>query len=223
MVVKKMYKYRNRRQVLHIFEELRNRKHIKKFLDILRVHHRETYEHSLRVAKLSIDLAIENHFHLRIVKMIGNAALLHDFGKTRIDEKILSKNGPLDEKELSIMSKHPRLADAELKKFLPLDARRIIVSHHEFKAKPYPRKFLERREGIRPVVRERRRRNLIEAFTQIVAAADMYDALTFSRSYKSGFPLERVREIMIDQFTGKPILIAQLVTREVRKTPETKS
>ena len=211
-----MYKYRNLKQVLLIFGKLTREEHIKKSLLILKLHHLETHEHSLRVAKLSIDIALENKFTIRIVKTIGRAALLHDFGKSHIDTKILSKDGPLDAVELSEMTKHPRLGIIELKKFLSPEARKIIISHHEFKAKPYPRKPAERRQSERAVRTERRKKNLIDSFTQIVAAADMYDALSFPRAYKMSFPLDKVRDIMAVQFIGKSVLIKQLSDRPLK-------
>ena len=209
----KMYKYQDRGRVLKIFEELKNQARTKAFLDVLKAHHNETYEHSLRVAQLSIDLALENRLPARIVKIIGKAGLLHDYGKSRIDERVLSKQGPLDPKEASMMKKHPRLGVVELEKYLSPETRKIIISHHEFKVVSYPRVPLERREGIRETTRERRGKYSISYFTQIVAAADMYDALIFPRSYKEGYPVEKVKSIMTEQFIGKPILINQLTKK----------
>lgn len=212
-----MYRYRNQKQVLAVFDMLRKERGTKKYLDVLKTHHKDTYEHSLRVAKLSIDLALEHRLPLQIVKTIGRAALLHDFGKHLIDEKILSKSGPLDKKELSLMNRHPRLGITELKKFLSPVAKKIIISHHEFKAKPYPRSFADRRESIRPVWHERRKIISRDPLAQIVAAADMYDALSFPRSYKERYHLDKVRHIMIEEFAGQPSLIEELSKRPVKE------
>ena len=186
-----MYHYRHPRQTKGIFRQLSEQKNIQKFLFILRDHHEETYKHSLRVAKLSIDLALEHRFSMRVVKTIGHAALLHDFGKTRIDGKILSKCGKLTREEIKLMSRHPKLGLEELGKFSPLRVIKIVSSHH----------------GYSPD----------DPLIQIVIAADMYDALSFPRAYKDAFPLEKVKGIMMKEFIGKPILIKQLSERPMKK------
>ena len=211
-----MYTYIHSVKVREIYHRLLNQKNTKRYLGELKEHHRETYDHSLRVAKLSIDLALENRLPIRTVKTIGRAALLHDYGKSRIDEEILSKRGPLDEGELALMKRHPRLGLVELEKFLTHEVRKIIISHHEFKAEPYPRTVHERRENIRLAPKDRRKQ-LSNPLTQIVAAADMYDALSFSRSYKESFPPFKVKQIMLEQFTGHPSLINQLFKRVLQK------
>lgn len=184
-----MYAYRHPTLTQSIFTELKAEKGAKKHLDVIRRHHRDTYEHSLRVSKLSIDLAIENDLPCTAVMTIGRAALLHDYGKSHVSKDILSKRGPLSPKEIDIMREHPRLGIKKLEKFLSRDAKKIILSHHK---------------------------STQDDLTQIVTAADMYDALTSSRSYKDGFARQKVRDLMHEQFTGKPHLIHQLI----RRTPK---
>lgn len=167
-------------------EELTSQKCTKKFLSILKNHHEDTYHHSLRVAQLSIDLALDNSLPLKTVKLVGEAALLHDYGKSKIDSKILSKCDSLTQLEKIIMERHSRIGEMELKRCIPKKARKIIATHH----KP------------------------THKLAQIVSAADMYDALSTPRSYKEAFALDKVIEIMHAQFAGKKIFIHQLYYRE---------
>ncbi len=180
-----MYIYRYSEKVETLIEELKGEEHTANFLEILKTHHHDTFAHSVRVAKLSIDLALENGLSIEIVRVIGHAALLHDFGKTKIDKKILSKPGPLNWWEKLILKWHPRLGLLELRNAVSREIGAIIVSHH------------------RP----------IGVMTEIVAAADMYDALSSPRAYKDGFDLDKVETIMSQQFAGRPILISQLTKR----------
>lgn len=172
-------------------EELMAEKCTKRFLEILKNHHEDTYHHSLRVAKLSIDLALDNSLPMKTVKLIGHAALLHDFGKSKIDPKILSKCEPLTQLEKLMMEKHSRVGAQELKRHLPKKARKIIVSHH----------------------------NPMHRLAQIVSAADMYDALSSPRAYKEAFDFDKVFEIMNLQFMGRKTFIHQLTSRERNQIP----
>ncbi|OHA92293.1 MAG: hypothetical protein A3J09_02340 [Candidatus Zambryskibacteria bacterium RIFCSPLOWO2_02_FULL_51_21] len=183
-----MYHYCHPEEVERIISKLARHELTAKSLQIIKSHHEETYKHSLRVAKLSIDLALENNLSEKTVRMIGCAALLHDFGKTKIDARILSKKSSLTRLETLVVMKHPHMGAQELKNFLPKKARRIIENHH------HP----------------------TDRLTQIVSAADMYDALTFPRTYKDGLPIEKVLEIMSGQFAGKARLIDQLKKRLVQ-------
>ena len=194
-----MYLYLNRERVEKIFKEIKRQVTIKRCLRELKRHHPDTYFHSLRVAKLSIDIAIENRLPLSAIKMIGKAALLHDYGKHRIPQEILSKASRLTEKEIEIMKEHPRIGMMELRKYISKQVGEIIVCHHEFKASPYPR---HRQSGCHDTL-----------INQIVAAADMYDALSFPRAYKKAYPAAKVKNIMTEEFTGRASLIEQLSKR----------
>lgn len=183
-----MYSYRHPEEVETILKELMGQTCTSRFLGIIKSHHEDTYEHSIRVAGLSIDLAIENGLSAKTVRLIGQAAILHDYGKSKINVKILSKCSTLTPLETLIVTKHSKIGAQELKKFLPKRARIIIDRHHS------------------PV-------NLM---SEIVSAADMYDALIFPRAYKDGYELDKVSSIMLEQFAGKRALIHQLTKRPRR-------
>lgn len=188
-----MYHYRHPEEVERIISELARHDYTAKCLRIIKSHHEDTHDHCVRVAKLSIDLALEHGLPEKTVRVIGCAALLHDYGKSRIDAKILSKPGTLTKLEILLVTTHSRIGAQELKKFLPKAARRIIDSHH------HP---------------------LGSLLAQIVSAADMYDALTFPRAYKKGFPMEKALAIMLEQFNGKRLLINQLSKRPRKENQE---
>ncbi|MDH4035168.1 MAG: HD domain-containing protein, partial [candidate division Zixibacteria bacterium] len=68
-----------------------------------------TYTHSINVCTFSLALAqaagISDHEEL---SRLGLGALLHDVGKTRIDESILNKKGSLSPEEWKLIEKHPQ-------------------------------------------------------------------------------------------------------------------
>lgn len=193
-----MYLYLNRKAVDKISGRIRREALVRQCLRDLKAHHPETYYHSIRVCRLSIDLAIENKLPLKVVKTIGRAGMLHDYGKYKIDRNVLSKCGGLDEAELALMSEHPRLGMIALERFISKQAGEIIACHHNFKCtfKKDPIQVCN------PTL-----------INQIVAAADMYDALCCPRAYKEAFGAEKVKGIMEKEFSGEQSLIDQLVKR----------
>ena len=98
------------------------------------------------------------------------AALLHDVGKLGIPEKILNKNGKLDDEEWAIMRNHPKIA-MDLLKPLPLfdEIKDWILYHHE----------RVDGKGYYSVPG-----NEIPLAARLIAVCDTYSAITMKRSYK---------------------------------------
>lgn len=131
-----------------------------------------TYTHSLYVATLSILIGIQLGGTRSSIANLGMAGLLHDIGKLEIPLSIVNKAGPLTEEEFEIMKGHPTLAVQRLNSSfsVPSVVLRGVESHHEkYDGKGYPRGL----EG-----------KSIPQFGRILALADVYDALTSTRSYR---------------------------------------
>jgi HD-GYP domain-containing protein (c-di-GMP phosphodiesterase class II) len=114
------------------------------------------------------------------------AALLHDYGKIAVRDEFLLKPGKLDEREFEYMKAHAEKTGEFLAHLVfPQDMRDVPViaaQHHErMDGKGYPR-------GL-PAER-------ILLGARIVAAADVFDALTAPRYYKPAYTLEKTLEIM---------------------------
>jgi HD-GYP domain-containing protein (c-di-GMP phosphodiesterase class II) len=107
----------------------------------------------------------------RIVSAASRAALLHDFGKMFVDEKILRKRGPLTPRERRAIERHPLLAHEIFSRTpLELEAQEGILYHHErYDGRGYPK-------GLRG---ER-----IPLIARMVAVVDAYEAMTHDRPYK---------------------------------------
>src|SRR3990172_6810570 len=132
---------------------------------------RVTGGHSDRVVELSLELGRglglpeERLYHLEW------AAFLHDIGKVRVDEGILTKPGPLDASEWGEMQQHPFFSYSILMQVEALrEAAEIVYFHHErFDGMGYPRSL--RGTDI-----------LLEA--RIFSVADAYDAMVSPRPYR---------------------------------------
>ena len=114
------------------------------------------------------------------------AALLHDYGKIAVRDEFLLKPGKLDDAEFEYMKAHAEKTGEFLAHLVfPQDMRDVPViaaQHHErMDGKGYPR-------GL-PAER-------ILLGARIVAAADVFDALTAPRYYKPAYTLEKTLEIM---------------------------
>ena len=135
-----------------------------------------TFHHSVRVAHWSVLLASRLvGFGLSRLRRLEITAMLHDYGKTFVDPKVLAKSGPLDESEWAQMRCHPELGITHLP--VPLDyvAHEGIRWHHKYyNGGGYP-------EGdIRGVD--------LPLEARIISVADVFDALTSKRPYRVEHP-----------------------------------
>jgi putative two-component system response regulator len=118
---------------------------------------------------------------------------LHDIGKIGIPDFVLLKPGRLDDREFCIMKSHTIVGfdalNAAIKKYpnaeyLHMSAQ-IARSHHEkYDGSGYP---------------DGKKGNDIPLCARIVALADVYDALVSKRVYKSAFPHEMAKSIIIGE------------------------
>ncbi|MGA2286421.1 MAG: PAS domain S-box protein [Dehalococcoidia bacterium] len=142
-----------------------------------------TENHLSRIKHYSEAIALEIGLSPEEAGEIGLSALLHDLGKIRVPDSILTKPGPLSEDEWHIMRKHPIWGE----ELLPPDpwfkkARQITRWHHEnWDGTGYP-------DGLHA--------DMIPLCTAIVSVADGFDAMTSRRPYKAPWPPVRaMREI----------------------------
>jgi putative nucleotidyltransferase with HDIG domain len=131
-----------------------------------------TYCHSVNVATLSLLIGRQIGLDAGAISALGEAALLHDIGKTRIPLEILRKPGALDKRERKIMEAHTTLGAeilTEVEGLRPLTPTVALEHHRSVTGGGYP----ELEEGAVP-----------HFLSQIVAVADIYEAVTGARSYQ---------------------------------------
>ena len=138
--------------------------------------------------------------------MIVTASALHDIGKIGIDDKILNKPGRLTNEEFEIIKTHSAIGASmldslEYYKDEPLVqiAHDICRWHHErYDGKGYP-------DGLKG--------EEIPISAQVVALADVYDALISDRVYKKAYTHEKAIEMILNGECGtfNPLLLECLV------------
>ncbi len=146
-----------------------------------------TYTHSVNVCTFSLALArFTGNIDLDELNKLGCGALLHDVGKTRIDESILNRNGPLSKQEMDLMKKHPEWGCEIIHEtnLISDESYFPILQHHERMDKSgYP-------NGISA--------GDIHQFSKIVAIADVFDAMTTRRVYRSAIATFPALKTMFD-------------------------
>jgi putative two-component system response regulator len=138
--------------------------------------------HAYRVGRLSRLLAERLQFGQRYCDDIEAASRLHDIGKLNIRDGILNKPGALDDVEMACMQKHTLFGDRLLSTFYESNhvAREIALRHHEkWDGFGYP-------DGLKG--------EAIPTSARIASLADVYDALTHVRVYKSAWSSDRALE-----------------------------
>lgn len=145
----------------------------------------DTGKHVLRVGQYARVLSDAYGLPPEVGYLIEKAAPLHDLGKIGIPDTILLKRGNLSEEERTTMRKHAEMG-AELlsnhESMLVRMAASIALSHHErWDGGGYPRGLAG--ESI-PVE------------GRITALADVFDALTTQRPYKTAWSVEDALDYM---------------------------
>ncbi|WP_254053257.1 diguanylate cyclase [Singulisphaera sp. GP187] len=142
---------------------------------------KETEGHCQRVTEMTVRLARAMGVSQDEIIQIRRGALLHDIGKMGIPDRILLKPGPLNEEEWQIMRRHPEYARDLLSRIQFLrPAIDIPYCHHEkWDGSGYPRGLAGEE---------------IPLAARIFTVADIWDALSYDRPYRKGWPLERVIE-----------------------------
>jgi putative two-component system response regulator len=154
-------------------------------------HSKETHYHVQRVGEFSYHLAKLAGLHEKEARLLQDAATLHDIGKLAVDNAIVHKNGILTSKELKEMKKHPiygakMLQHSELPLFKTASI--VALEHHEkWDGSGYPK-------GLK--------KGKIHIYGRIVAIADVFDALSFKRSYKDKWDIQEVLNFM-QEMSGK--------------------
>jgi len=144
-----------------------------------------THGHCERVASYALAVARALELDPDEETGIRVGAYLHDLGKIRVPHEILNKPGPLTSAEYEIMKQHPAWGVELLEDLaFPWDIKPIIRWHHEkYDGSGYP-------DGLRG--------DDIPLSAQIICIADVYDALTTNRSYRSAMTAETAHARMHD-------------------------
>jgi putative two-component system response regulator len=147
---------------------------------------RYTEGHCERLSKYSVAMAERLGLAEELRVALRRAGVVHDIGKIGIPEHILTKPGPLTEEEWKIMKEHPVTGEricAPLKSFrhvLP-----VIRHHHEkLDGSGYP-------DGLKG--------DQIPLTARILQIADVFDALTTERPYRTALQSQQALDLIRDE------------------------
>ena len=166
---------------IHLFVQLEQAylSSIKSLAKTLELKDEYTLGHAERVAEICKKIGQRMHMDKASIKIMYNAALLHDIGKIGVLESILNKKTRLDSEEYRMIRKHPVFGEQILKPIFSLREESKIVRHHH-----------EREDGSGyPDAMDGSSLSLSE---KIIIVADAFDAMNSKRSYRDALTQEEI-------------------------------
>jgi len=137
--------------------------------------------HSARVALYAVEIAQTLGMTTELVEVVRRGAMLHDLGKLSIMDTILRKPDRLTPEEFTIVKSHPAVGAKILEplRFLARETCAVRHHHERFDGTGYP-------DGLRG--------EDIPFVARVVTVADVFDAITSNRPYRTALALDEARE-----------------------------
>jgi HD-GYP domain-containing protein (c-di-GMP phosphodiesterase class II) len=156
---------------------------VKSLISIVEAKHKYTKGHSERVHAISCFLGKNLGLKKKAREVLHWASLFHDVGKISVPDAILNKPGELTEEEFAVIKQHPVVGHNVLSHIEQLHEALPGIRHHHEKmdGSGYP-------DGLKG--------DEIPFAARIIAVADVYDALTSTRSYRPAMRIDKALEIM---------------------------
>ncbi len=149
--------------------------------DVVESRSKSTANHVKRVSHLSRMLGRLTGMSKQESDILFIAAPMHDVGKIGIPDKILLKEGKLDENEWEIMKTHAEIGESIFSQSSrpALQAAAIVAGQHHVKydGSGYPKGLMGKN---------------IHIYGRIVAIADVFEPLAHKRCYKDAWPFLEV-------------------------------
>ncbi len=144
--------------------------------------------HTRRVLNYSVAVAMEMNLSEEEIENLKLAAILHDIGKIGVEDRILRKQGPLNEEEFESMKKHPEIGAEIIKRISSLKGVIPGILYHQerYDGKGYPSGA---KDGEIPLS------------ARIIAVCDTFDAMTTDRPYRKGLGVQAALE-ELKKFAG---------------------
>lgn len=156
----------------NILEDLLENKNIVLSITDIKALNNYYFQHSLSVTIITVIVLLKYELPISLIKRYLGAIMLFDIGNTRLQQRLLFKKDVFNKKDFETVKKHTEygykiLKDAEI---FSENAALVALQHHErLNGEGYPRK------------RSSKDINLV---SQVVAVADIYDALISDRPYR---------------------------------------
>ncbi|WP_368502925.1 HD-GYP domain-containing protein [Alkalihalophilus sp. As8PL] len=162
--------------------------------ELLTIHHLSKveeyiYHHSVSVGCLAAFIAKKLHYSKRDWLQVGIAGALCDAGMSKVPSKILMKKGPLSKFEFNEIKKHPVHSYNMLKEVTGVSNAILlsVLQHHErIDRSGYPLRSDKKK---------------LHTFSQVIAVADVFHAMTSERIYsKKQSPYDVLNHLCKDHF-----------------------
>ena len=162
-----------------------------------------TFAHSVDVGVLAVLAGMALGYSRPRLFELAMGALLHDVGKVQVQRSLLTKPAALTPEETAQMQLHTVYGFEMLKGRLDISAAsaHVAYQHHERSdGSGYPRGLKE--PAIHPLA-------------QVVAAVDVFDAMTADRPYRRGLPAHQVAAFLERQAGRQfnPVVVERFLSR----------
>jgi len=139
----------------------------------LALHHGPGFgDHGSRVAQLAVATAEYLGLERHEMKRLWFGSLIHDLGKTDVDQSILAKTTALTDDEAEEIRRHPQIGYDSLSDLVHPSIAEAVLCHHErWDGSGYP-------TGVKG--------RSIPLMSRIIFVVDAYDVMTTGRDYRAG-------------------------------------
>ncbi|CAG9621076.1 HD-GYP domain-containing protein [Sutcliffiella rhizosphaerae] len=186
-----------------LLSDMKSNEEISTLLTDVYVHDNYVFTHSLNVTLYSLSIGLKLGLSRKDLEILGLGGILHDIGKMLVPNEILFKPGKLSSEEFKEMKMHATYGFDILRNMqtIPLLVAHCAYQHHErLNGSGYPR-------GIKS--------NDIHLFGKILAVADVFDAVTSHRVYRSAMLPHEGLEVL---YSGSGTLYEPVIIEAFRKS-----
>jgi putative nucleotidyltransferase with HDIG domain len=142
-----------------------------------------TYQHSTRVAEISVGIADQFGWSPDSIRDLRRAALLHDIGKLGVSNRILDKPSKPTAEEFAQIRKHPAYTQQILEQVGAFNVLADVAgAHHE---------RLDGHGYHRGLLAEE-----IPCEARVLVVADVFEAMSAKRPYRDAMPWDKIFEIL---------------------------
>lgn len=187
--------------IRNLLTELNEKKELMTLLSDAYSYDNYIFTHSLNVTLYSLAVGMQLKLSRKELEILGTGAIFHDIGKLNVPLDILLKPNKLTDVEYLTIKKHTEDGFNILRKVqtIPLLVSHCAFQHHErLNGSGYPR-------GIKG--------EEIHFFAKIIAVADVFDAVTSNRVYRSALLPHEGLEIL---YAGSGTLFDQSIVEAFR-------
>ncbi|PLT33987.1 HD-GYP domain-containing protein [Bacillus sp. V5-8f] len=200
-VIEKAYRHLSN-LIRDIMNEIRGNQELLTLLADVFIYDNYIFTHSLNVTLYSLAIGMELKLKPKQMEILGLGAILHDVGKMLIPIEILMKPGRLTKEEFEEIKKHSETGFHLLRNVptIPLLVAHCAYQHHErLDGSGYPRGLIG---------------DDIHFFGKIIAVADVFDAVTSNRVYRSAMLPHEGLEIL---YAGSGIQFEKKIVEAFRR------